>query len=160
MIENHNESDSYLSPEAVLVRRAVLVIVSLLVLVVLAFAARMAFGQDGAQRPATPQAESARTAAASVPAPSLPGPAPAAAMPTRLTPTETQQLRLEVAQRDARLAFLAAQDALRSYLALAEQIKRENGWPERAEFDQNTITFSLPPAPTPAPKPAKKGTPK
>lgn len=92
-------------------------------------------------------------------------PLPAA---SKYKPTEIQQLKLEVAQKDAQLAQVQlqrAQQVFQSALAklddVAGQVKRENGWPEGVQFSPDSLTFIAPPeqpapkTPTPTP-PAKK----
>lgn len=70
-------------------------------------------------------------------------------------PTEVQTLKLKVLQQQAQLAqrdMLDAQkrfsDALTGLSTEADKVKKENNWPDTVQFDQNTLTYSLPPTPS------------
>lgn len=93
--------------------------------------------------------------------------------PPVYTPTEYQNLRLQVRQKDALLAKagldaaqLQFQRALAELSAEAERTKEANHWPKDTQFDMNGLGFTPPPPkpaePTPAPAitPAKKEKPK
>jgi type II secretory pathway pseudopilin PulG len=82
-------------------------------------------------------------------------------------PTEVQQLKLQVAQRDAWLAqrdYIEAQrryqDSVRVLNTLGDDIKKENTWPAEVIFNADKIEFVAPPpntarpgAPGPPPPP-------
>lgn len=84
--------------------------------------------------------------------------------PKPYEPSEVQSLRLQVAQKDAQLAFNNLQQAQAEYQKaftalnkLADQTKKDNKWPDDVHFDFSTLTFTAAPAkPAPAPEPAKK----
>lgn len=74
--------------------------------------------------------------------------------PATYKPTEVQQLRLQVKQRDAWLAQRDAIEAQRRYQqavgelnALGEAIRMENGWPESVVFNPDKVEFSQTPPP-------------
>src|SRR5580765_7750139 len=66
--------------------------------------------------------------------------------------TEVQQLKLQVAQKDA-LLLKAQIDALQTkfqervteLMSTAQKYKLENGWPPETQFNPDTLTFSAPP---------------
>lgn len=73
-----------------------------------------------------------------------------------LEPTEVQHLRLEVAQKDAQLAYATFQQAQVAYQKavvnlqqLGEQTKRDNKWPAEVTFDLSTLVFTQPVPPAP-----------
>jgi hypothetical protein len=72
--------------------------------------------------------------------------------------SEIQSLKIQLAQKDALLAKANLEQAQRTFQqaltdlnALAQNIKKENGWPEEVQFDPNTTQFSTPPAKTSTP---------
>jgi len=74
-------------------------------------------------------------------------------------PDPTQSLRLQLKHKDGEMAqiqFNLAQQnlnkALNDITAEGEAIKKENGWPVELILDPNTLTFKMPPAPTPEPQ--------
>lgn len=77
-------------------------------------------------------------------------------------PSELQLLRLQLRQRDAQIAqrdLQAAQARFQQALAdlneAAQNVKRENKWDEKVQFNPDTVTFAIPETPkTPAPVPA------
>jgi hypothetical protein len=78
-------------------------------------------------------------------------------------PTETQRLRLTVWNRETQLAYRDLADANRQvrekvtgYQAFAEQIKKENHWPDSVTFNPQDMTFTDKPAPKPAETAPKK----
>ena len=82
--------------------------------------------------------------------------AAAPAKPAAFNPSEVQQLRLTVRQRDVQIAYQTFQTAQQNFLSEAERIKKDNNWPDTVKFDPQTMSFrDTPPAPptTPAKKP-------
>lgn len=83
-------------------------------------------------------------------------------------PSELQLLRLQLRQRDAQLAqrdLQAAQARFQQALAdlndAAQNVKRENKWDDKVQFNPDTVTFAIPetpkaPAPAPVAPEAKK----
>jgi hypothetical protein len=81
--------------------------------------------------------------------------------PLTYKPTEIQELRLQVRQRDAWLAQrdfrdaqIRYQQAVSQFQAEAEAIKKENGWPDGVKFNPDELSYAE--APAPASSPAKK----
>jgi hypothetical protein len=81
------------------------------------------------------------------------------------TPTEVQNLRLQVKQRDAQIAqrdMVAAQEKFQNFLATlqseGEKVRLENHWPDTVKFDPNTLGFTES-TPTPVPATVPKPTP-
>src|SRR5436190_2377129 len=65
------------------------------------------------------------------------------------TPTEVQQLKLQLKQRDAQLAQVALREAQSNFQQkvkdLMEEgvaIKKEQGWPESVQMNPDSLTFS------------------
>jgi hypothetical protein len=74
--------------------------------------------------------------------------------PAKYAPSEVQLLKLQVRQKDAQLAQVAAQQAYTALLSEAAAVKRENKWDDKVIFNPESLTFTDPPAPrTEAPKP-------
>ena len=68
------------------------------------------------------------------------------------TPTEVQQLRLQVMQKDAQLLQAQLQQVQRQFqekvselMSTANKFKLENGWPPETTFSPDTLVFSAPP---------------
>lgn len=71
--------------------------------------------------------------------------------PAEYKPTEIQTLRLQVKQKDARLAQVDLRDAqnrfnqaLADLNAEGEKVKVENKWPSTVMFSMDTLTFAVP----------------
>jgi hypothetical protein len=79
-------------------------------------------------------------------------------------PNEVQSLKLENAKLKAYMASQTAQQAQKdaqaaydSWLQMAEQVKKENGWPANLAYNPQTNSYSEPPpAPQNPPHPATK----
>lgn len=76
-------------------------------------------------------------------------------------PSEVQVLRLQVRQRDAKLAQVVAQEAQARFqqavgelMGEAERVKQDNSWPKTLQFNPDTLAFADVPATTPAATPA------
>ena len=77
---------------------------------------------------------------------------------TTFKPSEVQQLKLQVAQRDAWLAQRDYLDSQRRYQEavaalnrLGEDVKKENAWPDAVIFNADRIEFAVPPPNTARP---------
>ena len=81
--------------------------------------------------------------------------------PSKYEPTEIQRLRLEVKQRDAKLAQRDLADAqarfqaaVAALMAEGDAVREANGWPKDVALNPDTLTFAEPPQ---AAKPAAPG---
>lgn len=93
-----------------------------------------------------------------------PAPKPAAppAAAKKYETTETEQLKLQLKQKDAIIAQIdlntaqrQMQDAMAAINAEAEVVKKAHGWDESVLFNTTSLTFVDPPKPpTPTQKPA------
>lgn len=73
--------------------------------------------------------------------------------PVQFPPSEIQSLRLQVKQRDARLAQLASERAMGDLAVECHKVRDDNKWPATVECDFNTLTFIDMKPPTVAAKP-------
>jgi hypothetical protein len=89
--------------------------------------------------------------------------APQATTEKKYEPTENQALRLkflhkdlELAQLQAQVAFARFNQATAELAAEGAKVKTENKWPAELVFDNDKLTFTMPPAPPPKPEEKKK----
>jgi len=82
--------------------------------------------------------------------------------PVKYEPTEVEQLRLQLAAKDAQIAQIQFQNAqyvfqqaIARLHAEADKVKAEHKWPAEVQFKQETLTFAAPAPPKP-PVPEKK----
>ena len=81
--------------------------------------------------------------------------------PPKYEPTEIQRLRLEVKQRDAKLAQRDLADAqarfqaaVAALMAEGDAVRAANGWPKDVALNPDTLAFAVPVAPAALTKPA------
>jgi len=84
------------------------------------------------------------------------------AAPVKYEPSEVEQLRLQLAAKDAQIAQIQFQNAqyvfqqaIARLHAEADKVKAEHKWPAEVQFKPETLTFAVPAPPKP-PVPEKK----
>src|SRR6266404_7794961 len=76
--------------------------------------------------------------------------------PAKYEPTEVEQLRLQLAAKDAQIAQIQFQNAqyvfqqaIARLHAEADKVKAEHKWPAEVQFKPETLTFAAPAPPKP-----------
>jgi len=82
------------------------------------------------------------------------------AAPAKYEPSEVEQLRLQLAAKDAQIAQIQFQNAqyvfqqaIARLHAEADKVKAEHKWPAEVQFKPETLTFAAPAPPKPEKKP-------